>query len=101
MTSRPGTAGEDGSTVQRTVVIENERGLHARAAAKFVKVADGFDAEVSVHKDGIVVSGVSIMGLMVLAAGSGCEIELIASGRQAQHAIDALARLVGNKFEEG
>ncbi len=101
MTSRPGTAGEDGSTVQRTVVIENERGLHARAAAKFVKVAGGFDAEVSVHKDGIVVSGVSIMGLMVLAAGAGCEIELIANGRQAQQAIDALARLVGNKFEEG
>ncbi len=101
MTSRPGTAGEDGSTVRRTVVIENERGLHARAAAKFVKVAGGFDAEVSVHKDGIVVSGVSIMGLMVLAAGAGCEIELIASGRQAQQAVDALARLVGNKFEEG
>ena len=100
MTERPGAADEHGSTVQRTVVIENERGLHARAAAKFVKVAGGFDAEVSVHKDGAVVSGVSIMGLMVLAAGAGCEIELIASGRHAQQAVDALARLVGNKFEE-
>ncbi len=100
MTSRLGIAGEDGSTVQRTVVIENERGLHARAAAKFVKVARSFDADVSVQKDGTVVSGYSIMGLMVLAAGAGCEIELIASGRQARAAVNALARLVARKFEE-
>ncbi len=86
-------------TVRRTVLIENERGLHARAAASFVKVAGAFEADVSVRKDGMVVSGRSIMGLMMLAAGLGCEIELIASGRQAEEAVGALVRLVARKFE--
>ena len=85
-------------TVRRTVLIENERGLHARAAASFVKVAGAFEADISVRKDGTLVSGRSIMGLMMLAAGLGCEIELIASGRQAEEAVGALVRLVARKF---
>ena len=97
MTAHPNT--EETRVVRRKVVIENPRGLHARAAATFVKVAGGFDAEISVCKDGNVVSGSSIMGLMMLAAGLGCEIELIASGRQARQAVDALARLVASNFE--
>ena len=100
MTPQQDVGAEAGGIVQRTVVIGNRRGLHARAAAKFVKVARSFDADVSVRKDGTVVSGYSIMGLMVLAAGAGCEIELIASGRQARAAVNALARLVARKFEE-
>ncbi len=94
-------SGGDGGAVRRTVVIENARGLHARAAANFVKVAGTFDAEISVQKDGTVVSGISIMGLMMLAAGPGCEIELIARGRQAAEAVEALAGLVAGRFEEG
>ncbi len=94
-------SGGDGGAVRRTAVIENARGLHARAAANFVKVAGAFDAEISVQKDGTVVSGISIMGLMMLAAGPGCEIELIARGRQAAEAVEALAGLVAGRFEEG
>ncbi len=97
MTARPNT--EENRVVRRNVVIESPRGLHARAAATFVKVAGGFEAEISVRKDGSVVSGSSIMGLMMLAAGPGCEIELIASGREAREAVDALARLVASNFE--
>ena len=91
-------AGED--VVRRTVTIVNERGLHARAAARFVKTAERFKARITVSKDGAEVSGVSIMGLMMLAAGPGCEIELRALGSQARTAIDALARLVANKFDD-
>lgn len=90
----------DNQPLRRTLVIANERGLHARAAAKFVKVAGAFDAEVLVQKDDTQVLGVSIMGLMMLAAGPGCKIELIASGPQAIEAVDALARLVTGKFDE-
>jgi phosphocarrier protein len=82
------------------VTIVNERGLHARAAARFVKTAHKFEADVSVRKDGVEVSGASIMGLMMLAAGPGCEIELAASGVQAPEAIEALARLITDKFDE-
>ncbi len=100
MTSPEGADAATGAIVRRTIVIENERGLHARAAAKFVQVAGGFEADVTVHKDGTAVSGRSIMGLMMLAAGPGCEIELTASGRDAGEAIESLARLVAAKFEE-
>ena len=67
----------------RTAVICNERGLHARASAKFVKTAAGFDAEVTVSKDGHTVDARSIMGLMMLAAGPGAEIEIVAEGPDA------------------
>ncbi len=89
-----------GTGARRTVTILNQRGLHARAAAKFVKLAGTFDADVLVQKDGTEVSGLSIMGLMMLAAGPGCEIELSASGAQAGPAVEALAALVADKFEE-
>ena len=90
----------EGAPLRRTLVIANQRGLHARAAAKFVKTAGAFDAEITVRKDDTEVSGVSIMGLMMLAAGQGCEIELIASGREAVLAIEAIAGMVAGKFDE-
>ena len=91
---------QGGEELRRVVVIANRRGLHARAAAKFVKLAGSFDTVVSVARDDVVVCGVSIMGLMMLAAAPGAEIELRASGRQAAQAIAALAELVGNGFDE-
>lgn len=97
----PGTSQPSGALARRTVTIVNERGLHARAAARFVKTAVMFKAEVSVRKDGVEVSGASIMGLMMLAAGPGCEIELLADGAEAEGAVQALAQLVANKFDEG
>ncbi|MBW7851573.1 MAG: HPr family phosphocarrier protein [Rhodospirillales bacterium] len=86
--------------IRRVVTITNRRGLHARAAAKFVKLAGQFDAEVVVAKKGIEVSGLSIMGLMMLAAGPGCSIEVRAAGAEAALAIAALANLVDSKFDE-
>lgn len=80
--------------VRRKVTIEDERGLHARAAAKFVETAGRFDAEISVAKNGLVVSGLSIMGLMMLAAGPGTEIELVARGSDAEAAVEALVALI-------
>ena len=84
----------------RTVEITNKRGLHARASAKFVKTASAFDAEVRVSKDGQTVDARSIMGLMMLAAGPGCCIEIEAEGSEAQAALEALEQLVIRKFEE-
>jgi len=84
----------------RTVEICNERGLHARASAKFVKVAAGFDAEVTVSKDGHTVDALSIMGLMMLAAGPGAKIDIAAKGPQAKEAAEALENLVSCRFEE-
>ena len=84
----------------RTVEISNQRGLHARASAKFVKLAATFDAEVKVTKDGSTVDARSIMGLMMLAAGLGCCIEISAQGPQAAEAIEALSQLVADRFDE-
>jgi phosphocarrier protein HPr len=84
----------------RTVEIINKRGLHARASAKFVKTASGFDAEVRVSKDGQTVDARSIMGLMMLAAGPGCCIDIEAEGAEAEAAVDALEQLVAAKFDE-
>jgi phosphocarrier protein len=86
--------------VSRTVEIVNIRGLHARASAKFVKLASGFDAEVRVSKEGQTVDARSIMGLMMLAAGPGCCIDIEAEGAEAQAAVDALASLVQARFDE-
>ena len=86
--------------VRRTVEICNERGLHARASAKFVKLASGFDAEVRVGRDGSMVDARSIMGLMMLAAGIGSSIDIEAEGPDAEAAVDALAALVECRFEE-
>ena len=84
----------------REVEICNERGLHARASAKFVKCAAGFDAEVKVSRDGQTVDAQSIMGLMMLAAGPGSTIEIAAEGPDADAAVAALAALVKGRFEE-
>ncbi len=86
--------------VTRQVTIVNERGLHARAAAKFVKCAAQFKAEIVVAKDGTAVSGRSIMGLMMLAAAPGCTLRISAEGPEAAPAVDALSRLVADKFDE-
>jgi phosphocarrier protein len=85
---------------ETSVEIQNERGLHARASAKFVKLAATFDAEVTVSKDGATVDARSIMGLMMLAAGPGSRIAIHADGPEARSAVDALAELVSNRFEE-
>ena len=87
-------------TATASVDIVNERGLHARASARFVKLASAFDAEVRVTKDDQTVDAQSIMGLMMLAAGPGSTIEISAEGRQAEEALQALTRLVSNRFEE-
>ena len=86
--------------LRRPLSIANKRGLHARAAAKFVRTAGQFDANVRVSFKGQEVSGLSIMGLMMLAAGIGSEIELSCSGRQAVEAMAALSALVESKFGE-
>lgn len=86
--------------VTRTVTISNTRGLHARAAAKFVTLAERYGASVDVLRDGQVVSARSIMGLMMLGAGRGSQLELQADGWDAKEAVDALADLVEAGFHE-
>jgi phosphocarrier protein len=83
-----------------SVEIVNERGLHARASARFVKLAASFDADIKVTKDDQTVDAQSIMGLMMLAAGPGSTIQISGEGRQAREAVQALTRLVANRFEE-
>ena len=90
----------DGAVRRRVCLIGNRLGLHARAAARFVKTAAQFDAEISVSRDGARVSGSSILGLMMLAAGPGTEIEVEARGRDAERALTALAGLVDDGFDE-
>jgi phosphocarrier protein len=87
-------------TLKRSLSIANKRGLHARAAAKFVRTAGQFDAVVRVSFKGQEVSGLSIMGLMMLAAGIGSTIEVACSGRQAADALAAISTLVDGKFGE-
>jgi phosphocarrier protein len=89
-----------GGAITRIANIRNQRGLHARAAAKFVKVAGTYNAQVRVIKGDMDVSGTSIMGLMMLAAGIGTDIELRASGAQANEAMQALVDLIERKFDE-
>jgi phosphocarrier protein len=86
--------------LRRTVEIVNQRGLHARASAKFVKAASQFDAHVTVSRDGQTVDAQSIMGLMMLGAGPGSTILVQATGRQAREALDAITTLVENGFDE-
>ena len=94
--------GPDGgaAVLRRTVTICNRRGLHARAAARFVKLADQFDAEITVAKNGTAVSGRSIMGLMMLAASCGTQIKICGSGPDAVEAVTALSEFVKRKFDE-
>ncbi len=83
-----------------TLEIQNRKGLHARAAAAFVKTVEQFDAEVTVERIGQSVNGCSIMGLMMLAAAKGTSIEVKICGTQAKEALEAISELVNNKFGE-
>lgn len=92
--------GENSVPLTRVVKIINTKGLHARASAKFVQCAAKYDAAVIVKKDGSSVTGTSIMGLMMLGAGIGSELNLSAEGRQAAEALEALQSLIDSKFGE-
>ncbi|MBW3099108.1 HPr family phosphocarrier protein [Pseudohoeflea coraliihabitans] len=85
---------------KREMAIVNKRGLHARASARFVQIAETFQAEVRVSRDGTTVGGTSIMGLMLLAASPGSTIIVEASGRQAEEVLTALDELVASRFGE-
>jgi phosphocarrier protein HPr len=87
-------------TVTATLGICNTRGLHARASAKFVKLASSFDSDIRVTRDGVTVDARSIMGLLMLGAGIGCSIDVAAEGADAEEAIEALSDLVARKFDE-
>lgn len=87
-------------TVTRVLTIVNEKGLHARASAKLVELVEGFDAEAEVTKDGMSVTGDSIMGLLMLAASRGTSIEVVTSGMQAGELADAIEALVADRFGE-
>jgi phosphocarrier protein HPr len=86
--------------VVRDLPIVNQRGLHARASAKFVQVASAYQASVDVEKDGTKVGGTSIMGLMMLAASPGCCIRVTASGPEAEKVMAAIEELVAGRFGE-
>ncbi|TIT21259.1 MAG: HPr family phosphocarrier protein [Mesorhizobium sp.] len=86
--------------IVRDFPIVNQRGLHARASAKFVQIASGFNATVQVEKDGVKVGGTSIMGLMMLAASPGYSIRVTATGPEAEEVINALEQLVASRFGE-
>jgi phosphocarrier protein HPr len=86
--------------VSRELLIINKRGLHARASAKFVQLVEKFSAEVWVTRGSETVGGTSIMGLMMLAAGPGTTVTVSAIGPEAQAAVDAIAALVADKFNE-
>lgn len=88
------------ATVTRQFTIINEKGLHARASAKFVEVVEAFDAHAEVSRDGMSTGGDSIMGLLMLAAGKGSTIEVETSGPDADALADALERLVSDRFGE-
>ena len=81
--------------------ITNEKGLHARASAKFAEVVDKFNADAAVSHEGVIVSGDSIMGLLMLGAYKGCSIEVQTSGEQADELATALRTLIEGKFDEG
>ena len=87
-------------TATATAHICNTRGLHARASAKFVKLASTFDAQVHVTRDGVTVNALSIMGLLMLGAGNGSTIDISAEGAEAEAALAGLVDLVARKFDE-
>jgi phosphocarrier protein HPr len=91
---------DEAGSLERRLKIVNTKGLHARASAKFVQCTAKFDAKVTVAKDGQSVSGTSIMGLMMLGAGPGCDVVVRAQGAQAREALDALEQLIATKFGE-
>jgi len=88
-------------TVKRSLKIVNEKGLHARASAKFVEVVEKFGSTAQVSKDGLNADGDSIMGLLMLAASKGSFIEVVTSGSDAAGLADALETLIEDRFGEG
>lgn len=90
----------EGAKHGHEAVIQNRLGLHARPAAMFVREANRHKCEIHVEKDGETINGKSIMGLMMLAAGMGSRIRIVASGPGAQEAVQALRQLVERKFDE-
>jgi len=89
-----------GEKLRARVIIPNKRGLHARASAKIVEASARFQSEIEVVKGGTAVNGRSIMGLMMLAASIGSEVEITAQGPDAQEALKAILALVDAKFGE-
>lgn len=89
-----------GTAARREIALVNLRGLHARASAKFARLAGTFSARVTVEKDGLAVNGTSIMGLMLLAAACGETIVISAEGPDASEAVAALAGLIEDRFSE-
>jgi phosphocarrier protein len=85
----------------RKLIIINKLGMHARASAKFVSLATEFGAEITLKRNGQQVNGKSIMGIMMLAAAKGAEIEVCADGKDENKAVEALAELINNRFGEG
>jgi len=98
--SKPAVDVPSSPTITRVIEIINQKGLHARASAKFVQTVEKFDAEVRVSRGGETVGGTSIMGLMMLAAAPGTSIKVEARGRQAAEVIAALEKLIASRFEE-
>jgi len=86
--------------LEQEVTIVNKLGLHARAAARLVKLASTFDADIHLVRDGREVNGKSIMGVMMLAAGKGTQLRIKAKGEDAEQALDALSRLIADRFGE-
>ena len=86
--------------IELKIMIVNNKGMHARASAKFVETVEAFDAKCEITKDGITVSGDSIMGLLMLAASKGSYITVKTWGNSAQPLADALIALVKNNFDE-
>ncbi len=86
--------------LRKNIEIINKLGMHARAAAKFVTLAQTFKSEIKVAKKSQIVNGKSIMGIMMLAASKGTTIELIIDGDDEQQALDLLCQLINNRFEE-
>ena len=83
------------------VMLTNKLGLHARASAKLVSLASEFDSEITLQRNGQQINAKSIMGLMMLAAAKGAEIELCADGKDEKQAVRALSELISNRFGEG
>ena len=87
-------------TLKNIHTIINEKGLHARASAKFVETVERFNANAEISKDGINVSGDSIMGLLMLGAAKGHQIQISTSGPEEKELLDALTKLIAQRFEE-
>jgi len=98
--NRPDDDPDNLKPLRRQVEVLNKKGLHARAAAKFVKMAEQFETSITVEREGTRVPGTSIMGLLMLAAGRGSNILIEAEGPQSEAAMAALINLIDSKFDE-